>query len=131
MALFANIFTHSEGFLFVLFMVSFAVQSFQVSLGPICLFLFFYFHFSRRWVRKDLAVIYETEFSACVFFEEFYSVWPYISVFNPFCVYFLYGVRECSNLILLHVAVQFSQHHLLKRLSFLHCICLPPLSKIS
>ena len=32
---------------------------------------------------------------------------------------FVYGVRECSNFILLHVAVQFSQHHLLKRLSFL------------
>ena len=43
---------------------------------------------------------------------------------------FDYGVRECSNFILLHVAVQFSQHHLLKRLSFLHCIFLPPLSKI-
>ena len=24
---------------------------------------------------------------------------------------FVYGVRECSNFILLHVAVQFSQHH--------------------
>ena len=24
---------------------------------------------------------------------------------------FLYGTRECSNFILLHVAVQFSQHH--------------------
>ena len=35
---------------------------------------------------------------------------------------FVYGVRECSNFILSHVAVQFSQHHLLKRLSFLHCI---------
>ena len=35
---------------------------------------------------------------------------------------FVYGVRECSNFILLHVVVQFSQHHLLKRLSFLHCI---------
>ena len=43
---------------------------------------------------------------------------------------FVYGVRKCSNFILLHVAVQFSQHHLLKRLSFLHCIFLPPLSKI-
>ena len=29
---------------------------------------------------------------------------------------FVYGVRECSNFILLHVAVQFSQNHLLKRL---------------
>ena len=39
----------------------------------------------------------------------------------------LYGVRKCSNFILFHVAVQFSQHHLLKGLSFLHCIFLPPL----
>ena len=28
----------------------------------------------------------------------------------------VYGVRECSNFILLHVAVQFSQCHLLNRL---------------
>ena len=44
---------------------------------------------------------------------------------------FVYGVRECSNFILLHGAVQLSQHHLLKRLSFLHCVVLPPLSFIS
>ena len=43
---------------------------------------------------------------------------------------FVYGVRKCSNFILLHVAVQFSQHHLLKRLSLPHCLFLPPLSKI-
>ena len=43
---------------------------------------------------------------------------------------FVYGVRKCSNFILLHVAVQFSQHHLLKRLSLPHCIFLPPLPKI-
>ena len=42
---------------------------------------------------------------------------------------FVYGVRKCSSLILLQVVDQFSQHHLLKRLSFLHCIFLPPLSK--
>ena len=30
---------------------------------------------------------------------------------------FVHGVRKCSNFILLHVALQFSQHHLLKRLS--------------
>ena len=41
---------------------------------------------------------------------------------------FVFGVRECSSFILLHVAVQFSQHHLLKRLSFLYCMFLPPLS---
>ena len=40
---------------------------------------------------------------------------------------FIYDVRECSDFIILHVAVQFSQH-LLKRLYFLHCVFLPPLS---
>ena len=43
---------------------------------------------------------------------------------------FMYGVRKCSNFILLHVAVQFSQPHLLKRLSLPHCTFLSPLSKI-
>ena len=41
---------------------------------------------------------------------------------------FVHGVRECSNFILLQVAVQFPQHHLLKRPSLLHCMFLPPLS---
>ena len=42
---------------------------------------------------------------------------------------FVYGVQTCSSFILLHVAVQFSQHYLMKRLCFLHYIFLPPLSK--
>ena len=44
---------------------------------------------------------------------------------------FVYGERVYSNFIDLHVAVQLSQHHLLKRLFFSHCIFLPPLSKIN
>ena len=43
---------------------------------------------------------------------------------------FVYRVRKCSSFILLQVVDQFSQHHLLKRLSLIHCIFLPPLSKI-
>ena len=43
---------------------------------------------------------------------------------------FVYGIREYSNFILSHVVVQFPLYHLLKRLSFLHCILLPPLSKV-
>ena len=41
-----------------------------------------------------------------------------------------YGVRKCFNFVLLHIAVQLSQHHLLKKLSLPHCIFLPALSKI-
>ena len=44
---------------------------------------------------------------------------------------FVSGKRRWSTFILLQVAVQFSKHHLLKRLSFLHCMFLAPLSKIS
>ena len=42
----------------------------------------------------------------------------------------MYGVRKCPSFNLLQVVDQFSQHHLLKRLSLIHCIFLPPLSKI-
>ena len=40
---------------------------------------------------------------------------------------FVYSVTEYYNFILLHGAIQLSLHHLLKRLSFLHCILLPSL----
>ena len=44
---------------------------------------------------------------------------------------FVYGVWECSNFILLHVALQFSQYQLLKRLSFFHTgVFLPPFSQV-
>ena len=43
---------------------------------------------------------------------------------------FVNDVRKCSNFILLCVVDQFFQDHLWKRLSFLHCIFLPPLSKM-
>ena len=40
-----------------------------------------------------------------------------------FEVFFVYVIRECYNFILLHVAAQFSQHHLLKS-CFHFCIIL-------
>ena len=43
---------------------------------------------------------------------------------------FVRGVRKCSSFILLQVVDQFSQQNLLKRLSFVRCIFLPPLSKV-
>ena len=41
----------------------------------------------------------------------------------------VYGVRKCSSFIFLQVVDQFSKYHLLKRLSLIHYIFLPPLSK--
>ena len=66
-ASFAIIFSHSEGCLFTLLIVSFVVQ--KVPLVYFC----FYFHYSRKWVIEDLALIYVIECSAYVFLYEFYS----------------------------------------------------------
>ena len=43
---------------------------------------------------------------------------------------YTYGVKKCSSFILLHAAIQFSQHYSLKRLSFLHCIFLQKKKKL-
>ena len=113
---------HSEYCLFILFNVSFAV------LDLICLFCF-YFHYSRRLVKEDLAEIFIKEFSVFSSTSFIVSGLTIRSLIH-FEFIFVYGVRKCSNFILLH-AVQFFQHHLLKRpSSFLHCIFLPPFSKI-
>ena len=44
---------------------------------------------------------------------------------------FVYGVREWSSFIPLHLDVQFSQHHLLKRLYFIQWIVFPALLNMS
>ena len=75
-------------------------------------------------------MIYVRECFTYVFLLDFYSIWSYTLSLIHFEFIFVYGVRKCSNVVLLHVAVQFSQHHLLKRLSLLHCIFLSSLSKI-
>ena len=45
-----------------------------------------------------------------------------LSSLSHFEFIFVYGVRKCSSFILLQVVDQFSQYHLLKRMSFLHCV---------
>ena len=75
-------------------------------------------------------MIYVRECFACVLFQEFYGVMSYKHI-NHFEFSFVYGGRVCSNFLDLHAAVKLSQHQLLKRLSFPHCIFLPPLSKVN
>ena len=43
----------------------------------------------------------------------------------------MYDVRLCSNFTDFHGTVQLSQHNLLRKLSFLHCIFLFPFCKIN
>ena len=127
-ASFANIFSHSEGCLFVFFTVSYAVQE-LLSFIKSHLFIFVFISISLGSGSKKILLQFMSK-----------SVFPTFSSKN-FIVYsltlrslihfefiFVYSVRKCSNFILLHVSVQFLQHHLFKRLSFLHCIFLPLLS---
>ena len=64
---FAIIFSHSEGCLFTLLLVSFAVQT-LLSLIRSHLFTFVFFsRYSRRWVIDGLTLVYVIDCSASVF----------------------------------------------------------------
>ena len=64
---FAIIFSHPEGCLSPLFIIFFAVQKLLILIKSHLLFCF-YFHYSRKLVIEDLAVIYVREHSTYVFF---------------------------------------------------------------
>ena len=103
-ASFVNIFSHSEGCLFILFMVSFAVQK-LLSFIRSHLFIFVFISITLdgskkillRFMSKCVLLIFSSKsfilsnltFRSLIYFE----------------FIFVYGVKECSNIILLHVAV--------------------------
>ena len=124
---FADIFSHSVSCFFVLFIVFFAVQK-LISLIRSHLFIFGFISFALRdWAKKTL-LQFMSENVLPMFSSRSFVV-SYL-IFKPLSHYefiFVYGVRVCSNFIDLHAAVQISRHHLLKRLSFPHCVFLPPL----
>ena len=122
-ASFAIIFSHSYGCLFTLRIV------FKFNQVPFVYFCF-YFQYSGRWVIEDPAVIYVRVFCLCSPLGVLQFLVLVSGSLIHFEFIFVYGVRKCSNFILLQAVDQFSQHHLLKRLSFSHCISLSPLSKI-
>ena len=126
--LFANTFSHSEGCLFILFMVSLAVQKLWSFIrSHLCIFVFISITLgggSKKILLWFMSNSVLPMFSSKSFIA---SSLTFKSLIH-FEFIFVYGVMECSNFILFPIAVQFSQHHLLKRLSFLHCISFLPLS---
>ena len=112
--LFATIPSHSEGCLFIFFMVSFAMQkALKFNQVPFIYFCF-YFHYSRRWIKKILLRFF--------FFLRYMlkTVLPMFSsesfvmsglIFRSLIHFeftFIYDVREYSNFILLYLAIQLS-----------------------
>ena len=123
---FANIFSQSVGCLFVLFMVSFALQK-LLSLIRSHLFIFVFISIILGDGSKKILLRFMSEnvlpmFSSKSFIVSGLTFWSLIH----FELIFVYGVKKWSSFFLL-VAAQFSQHHLLKRLPFHHCVVLPPL----
>ena len=98
------------------------------------LFVYFYFHYCRRLLGKKNIVCNLCQTIFLPVFSSKSSILIESILTFRFLIHLefilVYGVRECSNFILLHIAVLFSQHHFLKRLSFLYCIFCPPLSQI-
>ena len=124
---FAIIFFHSIGYLFVLLMVSFAVRK-LLSLIRSHLFSFNFISFAMGDRSKKILLCFLSQNVLPMFSSRSFMVSCLIFRYlHHFEFIFVYGVRECSSFTDLHVAVQISQHHLLKRL-FLYCIVLSPLS---
>ena len=99
-ASFANIFSHSEGFLFVLFMVSYAVQK-LLSFFRSHLFIFAFISISLGGGSKRILLCFMS-FSVLSMFSS-KSLRVSDLTFRPlihFEFIFVYGVREYSNFIL-------------------------------
>ena len=117
---------------FILFMFPLLCKR-LLSLIRCHLFIFcFCFHFSGRWIEKKRLLQFILKNVLPMFSSRHFivsSVTFRSSVHFQFI--FVCDIREGSNFILLDVASQFSQNHLLKRLTLLHFIFLPPLSQIN
>ena len=125
---FANIFSQSVCYLFLFFMVSFAVQN-LISLVRYHLFIFVFISVVLGdWHKETLVVLRSENVLPMLSFRSFMVSCLIFKSESHFELIFVYGVRVCSNFTDLHAADQLSQHGLLKRPSFLHCIFLPPLS---
>ena len=130
-ASFANIFSRSTHCVFILFIVFFAVQK-PVSLFMSHLFIFAFISIALGdWLTKTLVQLMPENVLPVLSTRNFIVSCLIFKSLRHFEFIFVDGVRVCSNFIDLHVAVQLSQNNLMKRLSFPHCIVLPPLSKIN
>ena len=129
-ASFAIIFSHSEGCSFTLLIVSLIVQE-LLSLIRSHLFIFAFISITLGSGLWKIFLRFISESVLPVFSSRSFIVSGLtLRSLIHFEFIFVYDVRKCSSFILLQVVDRFFPNHLLKRLSFLHCIFLPPLSKI-
>ena len=93
------------------------------------LFIFGFVFIILRDGQKKILLQFMSESVLLMFFSTSFIVFGLTVVsLMHFEIIFVCRVKELSDFIFLHVAVQFSKHHLLKRLSFQHLVVLHPLS---
>ena len=123
---FANIFSHSVGCLFILSIFLLLCKFLSLIRSHLFIFAFISFVLGERAPKILLQLMSKSVLPMLSSRSFMVSSLKFRSLIH-FEFIFVYDMNKCSNFILLHVAVQFSLYHLLKRLSFFHCIFLPPL----
>ena len=127
----ADMFSHSVGCLFILLMISFAVQE-LFSLMKSHLFIFSFVSLLWGNILDENFLWAMSEIFLPMFSFRIFMVWSltFKSLIH-FLLILVCGIKRRSSFIFLHVSVQFLQHHLLNKLSLAHFMCLIPLSNIN
>ena len=128
---FANILFHSVCWLFI-FLIFFLPCAKLFSLIGSHVFIFAFISFALREWSKKILPSFMSENVLLMFYSTSFMISSLIfRSLNNFGFIFVCGMWEWPNYIGIHIAIQIFQHRLLKRLSFLDCIFLPPLLQIS
>ena len=123
----ANIFSHIVGSLFILLMFSLAMQNLFILMRS-HLFILSFMSLALGDILVKVLLHGMSENFLPLFSSRAFMV--LLLIFKSFIYLefiFVYGVIWGSSFIFLHVAVQLSQHHLLKRIVLLHFFCCCPL----
>ena len=127
--LLTNMSSHTLGSLFILMMVSLAMQK-LFNLMWSHLFIFSFISLARGDILAKILWCEISEILLPMFSARIFMVsWLIFKSFIHFEYILVYGVSWWSSFSFLRLPVQFSQHHFLKRLC-LHLVCLCPLCQI-
>ena len=116
----ANMFSHMVGSLFILILFSLAMQKLFILMKS-NLFILSFISLALGDIMVKILLNGISEIFLPIFFSRTFMISQLIfKSFVHLVFIFVYGVSWGSSFIVLHVSVQISQHHLLKRLFLLH-----------
>ena len=125
-----NMFSHKVDSLSILLMFSVAIQK-LFNLMRSHLFILSFISLALGYLLVKILLRGISQIFLPMFFSRTFMVlWLIFKSFIHLRFIFVYGVKWLS-FIFLHVAVQTSNHHLLKKLFLLHFMLLPPLLNIN